>query len=171
MHERLDPEPFKVLEPARNVNYGREELPSPKDHRIRELLAAAASRATFTEVRDCLPPKADQVLGAFAERAASLAVRERSMDDLRTGLFAAALAQAASADERDVLPALALLYRAAERIGAEPAVEFASAAERYGRGADSLARFIRRAPEDRTPEAMGFEEVNDGKDFTFVCTW
>jgi hypothetical protein len=98
------------------------------------------------------------VLSAFAERAASIAVRHEDDRELRAGPFAAALAQSRSDDERDVIPAMALLYRAATMIGRDPDREFAAVNEMAGDRASGLVAFTRRASEDRTIEAMGYQE-------------
>ena len=76
-----------------------------------------------------------------------------------------------SGDPREVLPALALLYRAAEMIGHDPHLEFARANELTDDRAGGLVDFLRRAPEDRTIQAMGYEEGDDKRGFRFLRTW
>ena len=167
----LDPQPFAILASARSINYGRAELPSDHDVKIRDLLLGAASGATFDQLKQAMPRDADRVLGAFAERAASIAVRHQDARELRAGLLAAAIALAMSGDPKEVLPTLALLYRAAEMIGHDPNLEFANANELTGGRAGGLVDFLRRAPEDQTIQAMGYEEGDDKRGFRFLRTW
>jgi hypothetical protein len=56
-------------------------------------------------------------------------------------------------------------------IGHDPDREFAAASDWIGDHAPGLVDFTRRAPADRTVEAMGFEEGVDEDGFRFVCTW
>jgi hypothetical protein len=71
------------------------------------LVLELADNASFEQVSGLVPRDADRVLTAFAERAASIAVRGKDERELRAGLLAAALALSLSDDERDVLPAVA----------------------------------------------------------------
>ena len=162
---------FEVLKPAVNVGYGRKELPSPRDGEIRELLVSTADSVQFEQVMLLMPRGADGVLAAFAERAASIAVRHQDERELRAGLLAAALALALTDEPREVLPVLALLYRAAEMIGHDPRLEFSSANALTGGKATGLVDFLQRSPEDRSIQAMGYEEGDDKQGFRFLRAW
>lgn len=59
-------------------------------------------------------------MAVYAERMATVAVRSRSVEAVRTGIYALGLAIASTDDFRKVLPVAALLYRSAERLGADP---------------------------------------------------
>ncbi|MBX6750875.1 MAG: hypothetical protein IRY85_14580 [Micromonosporaceae bacterium] len=164
-------DPFAVLDPNRNVGYLDEDLPSTRDDEIRELLFGIGERWSVDEIGALVPRRAATVLSTFAERAATLAVRRQDARELRAGLIAAAIALMTTDDPRDVIPVLALLYRAAERLGHDPDREFAAANELCGGKAESLLQFVRRAPADRSLRAMGYEEVEDKDGFRFVYTW
>jgi hypothetical protein len=169
----LEPQSLAILEPGRNKNYCRDELASARDGRIRDLLLDVADGAPFDEVAVFVPRAGDRVLTAFAERAASIAVRHQDARELRAGIFAVVLAQAITDDPRDPLPAVALLYRAAEMIGHDPAAEFHAANELTGGHAGGLLDFLRRSPADRTIEAVGYGAGNDKQDhqFRFLRNW
>jgi hypothetical protein len=109
------------------------------------------------------------VLAVFAERAAALAVRRQDSLDLRAGLLAAVAAHATTDDPREVIPAFALLYRAAELTGQDPAAEFGTAARLTG--SPVPLAFLDRDPRDRTIQAMGYEESEDEQGFRFRRTW
>jgi len=108
-----DASSIAILEPRNNVGYRREDVPCARDGQIRDLLLELADNASFEQVSGLVPRDADRVLTAFAERAASIAVRGKDERELRAGLLAAAVALSLSDDERYVLPAVALLYRPA----------------------------------------------------------
>lgn len=167
----FDAREFAILEPTRNVNYGRDELPSGRDVKIRDLLFMVTDSATFDQIICMVPRDADRVLSAFAERAASMAVRHQDARELRAGLLATALAQAITDDSREPLSALALLYRAAEMIGHDPVAEFIAANELSGGHAHGLLDFLRRSAEDRAIEAMGYGEGDDKRGFRFLRSW
>ncbi|WAL64686.1 catechol 1,2-dioxygenase [Amycolatopsis cynarae] len=76
-----------------------------------------------------------------------------------------------NSDFREGLPALALLYRAAEMIGRNPNLEFFAIDEFSDGRAHSLVDFLRRPPEDKTIEAMHYEEGDDKNGFRFLGNW
>ncbi|TMR96586.1 hypothetical protein [Nonomuraea basaltis] len=162
---------FTILEPRRNINYGRDELPSARDGQIRDLLFEVVDGEAFDQAAVFVPRAGDRVLTAFAERAASIAVRHQDARELRAGILAVAIAQTITDDPRDPLPAMALLYRAAVMIGHDPDAEFRAANELTDGRAGGLLAFLRRSPEDRSIEAMGFEEGNDKQGFRFLNNW
>jgi hypothetical protein len=166
-----DASSFAILEPANNIGYGREVLPCGRDGQIRDLILDLTVNVSFEQVMQLVPHDADSVLSAFAERTASHAVRQQDERELRAGLYAAALALALTTDAREVLPAVALLYRAATMIGRDPDREFAAVSHWIGDHASGLVDFTRRAPADRTIEAMGFVEGADENGFRFLSTW
>jgi hypothetical protein len=130
-----------------------------------------AGESGFEQIKSLMPRDADRVLNVFAERAASITVRHQDVRELRAGLLAAAIANSITGDPRDTLPALSLLHRAAEMIGNDPRLEFSSVYEIWGGRESALANFLRRTPEDKTIEAMGYEEGDDKRGFRFVRNW
>ena len=153
-------------------HYGPAPLPDPRDEAPRRFVDALGDES---QVRSAVPHlDADRAgtLAAFAERMASLAVRRQDRRALQAGLIAAALALPHN-DPRDTLPALSLLYRAAEMIvGADPVTEFETAARRVGDPlAGPLRGFLSRNAEDRSIAAMAYTEGDDRDGFRFVRTW
>ncbi|TVT40862.1 hypothetical protein FNH05_23310 [Amycolatopsis rhizosphaerae] len=162
---------FSILEPTKNFNYGSQDLFSARDNQIRDLLLKVKDGTMFEQAKQFLPRDGDRVLSAFAKRAASMAVRHQDARELRAGILAAAIDQEVSSDFREGLPALALLYRAAEMIGRNPDLEFSAINDLSGGRARSLVDFLRRPPEDKSIEAMGFEEGDDKQGFRFLSNW
>jgi hypothetical protein len=157
-----------ILEPKNNIGYGREDLSCARDDQIRKLILDLTQSRSFEEVTRLVPRYADRVLSAYAERAASLAVRRQDDAELRAGLIAAAIALALTDDQREVLPAVALLYRAATMVGRDADREFAAVNDLTGDCAPELVAFTRRAPRDRMIQAMGFDEGADENGFRFI---
>lgn len=162
---------YAILQPQNNVGYGSQDLPSTRDGEIRDLILHLADNDSFDHVTHLIPDGADLILGAYAHRAATIAVRRHDPRELRAGLIAAALAEPLSSDPREVIPALALLYRAAIIIGHDPDPEFATVNSLTGDRAPGLAGFTRRTPHDRTIQVMGYQESEDKDGFRFTRTW
>jgi hypothetical protein len=152
--------------------YGRQPLPAARDQEIAGLVRTIAGREDFERAVSGSGERQWMAYAVFAERMASLSVRRRSARELRDGLVAVQLALARTDDQRDVLPVLSLLYRAAELIGADPEQEFIRAA-RVGSAATAeiLAGFTRRSGADQRIGAMGYVEGEDADGFRFVRTW
>ena len=142
-------------------------IPSPRDEELIRLLTRSSAPLLEDEVR----PEHAQVLLAFAERAATLAVRRRDTSVLTAGLKALTLA--ADLDARDATILLPLYFDAAMRLDSDPAVLFATAvvsAPKDGVAA-SLRSFANRSPEDRSLEAMGYVASADSDGFRYQRTW
>lgn len=153
--------------------YGRRPLPDPLDTDVRGFLSALSGPVEFAAAGDGLRENAvlaAQVLAVFGERAASLAVRAKDPAMIRDGLTGTALACALTDDAREVVAPMALLYRAAELIGADPDAEFHAAVRRAGnpQAERALTAFPRRSPADRAPGAMYYFERQDADGFRFV---
>jgi hypothetical protein len=112
-------------------------------------------------------------LRGYAERMASLAVREGSSEPAVLGLTALALAmEVETLDVRDSLLILPLLYDALVRVGAAPEKTFEEVAELdLGRGSDLVRAFFRRAPENRSITSMGYRVGSDSDGFRYERTW
>jgi hypothetical protein len=80
-----DASSIAILEPRNNVGYRREDVPRARDGQIRDLVLELADNASFEQVSGLVPRDADRVLTAFAERAASIAVRGKDERELRAG--------------------------------------------------------------------------------------
>jgi hypothetical protein len=162
---------FDPVEPSlrRFTGYGPATLPDPRDTEIDEYLqglraggpsAVAAASAAASE-------KGRQVLGTYAERSASLAVRTRAPDRVVAGLIAVVVG-GLDQNDREALVLMPLLEDAARRLGLEPADLFEEAAEVVGHpGTVNLMLWLSRRPEDRTLECMGYEAGQDDSGFRY----
>jgi hypothetical protein len=80
-----DASSFVILEPANNIGYGCEDIPCERDGQIKDLILDLTADFSFERVMQLAPQYAYRV-SAFAERAASLAVRQQDERELRRGL-------------------------------------------------------------------------------------
>jgi hypothetical protein len=157
----------------RFTGYGPAELPCARDGEVDAYVASlrsggppavAAALATVTQ-------RARDVLGAYAERMASLAVRERSTDRLVSALVALVVG-GLNDGSRDALMTMPLVEHSARLLGAEPADLFEDAAAVVGHpGTVSLMRWLARKPEDRSIEAMKYVEDSDEGGFRYRHDW
>ena len=161
----------EALRPRRREPYIEAPIPSPRDRVIARLIDSLSDEVAVDSAATELPPGHATVLGAYAQRMAALAVRERSPAFLWSGLRAVALATAHQEDRRDLIIVLALLWRSAEHLQLEPAAEFTAAARSFGRYGEEIAGFARREPQDRTLEAMRYAEVGEGQEFRYEHRW
>lgn len=163
-----------ILEIDANRGYGRKRIPVERDFEINQLYDefAAATQAERDDFCSRLGPSHAAVLRAFAERMASFAVREGSVEPLRRALFALAVGGAAD-DAREAIMILPLIHRSAELIEAEPQALFASAGRpcTSGEFADEIKDFPNRDPHDRSLDAFGYVESADTDGFLYVRTW
>lgn len=157
---------FGILEPDENEGYGSWHLPSARDEEIADLVRSLLGGDRTTEG---LGRQHAPVLRVFAERMATLARRETSLERLRVGLDALALASSLG-DSREALLIMPLLWKSAENLGLDAETEFRISAERAGDG-EAIAGFAQRDREDRTIEAMGYVEVEDELGFRYERTW
>ncbi|WP_425829837.1 hypothetical protein [Kribbella sp. DT2] len=111
------------------------------------------------------------MLAAFAVRAASIAVRHQDPREIQAGHVATAIALDLTTDPRDALPALAVLYRAAELIDQDPSHQFSAANDLLGGQVPELIKFPQRSPNDRSIQATAYVKANDPQGFKFLRTW
>lgn len=161
--------PFEVslalLEPAANIGYGKQPLPSGRDEELRTLLEETAPAS----LAKAITPDNARVLRVFAERAASLAIRRADAKLLHMGLMALALADPMS---KETMSVLALYVDAAERLHIDALPLFRSAGRVINeRSADLLAAFAKRSPEDRSLQSMGYRSEGEGAEFRYVRDW
>lgn len=163
----LDP-----LDVRSNAGYLDRPLPSPRDDEITALLDRARHDGQLVRLVELARPGQDAVLGAFAERMASLAVRTGDPAMVRHGLLSAAIAIVApDVDVREVLLILPLLWHSAARLELDPATEFQATAEEFPPAATQLRQFVARKPQDRRIEVMGYVESADDGGFRYARTW
>lgn len=156
--------PFSGLENAAiSAEYGRKNIPSNIDNKIINILDdclfeyKSKSSVRFGDAR---------VLNLFAERMASLAVREDNIKAVKHGLIALTVC-AQNEDIRDVLVVLSILHDAALKIE--------GTAERIFRemrsityGSEFLDDYLNRADKDKIIESMGYEESRDDNGFLYL---
>jgi hypothetical protein len=106
------------------------------------------------------------IIGRYGVRAATLALRERSIPRLRSGLVALVLSGSAASDERDFMVGAAVHHHVARQLGLDPAVLFDEAAAYAGPAGDLLQAFGRR--QDVTLQAFGWREVATDRGPGFV---
>lgn len=157
---------FKALTAADNVGYGTQPIPAPRDYEILNLLTGVGVAAF-----DGLSPEHANTLTAFAERAASWAVRTGDVLLVKAGLYAVGRSLSVC-DKRDALIAMSLLYRACEKSGIDARRAFSESAFGLGPTAQEFVdEFLKRSQRDKSIEAMGFSESMDSDGFRFRCDW
>ena len=103
----------------------------------------------------------------FAERMASLAVREKSRERIVEGLVALII-EDYFCDWRDNLRRVAPLYDAAKKIGLDPNALFLEVAGQFKSSvAVSLRQFTERSPQDQSLEAFAYSESADADGFIY----
>ena len=140
-----------VLDPG-SKRLGECPLPSERDEVIAALLDRIAQHPDVPAVRSVLNREQGDVLAAFAERLASLAVRDphNGPMHLRRGLLALGLAFGTAPDYRDVMLVLPLLWRSAQILGLDPEHEFTEMGRIVGGlGKQHFDAFITRSEWDR----------------------
>jgi hypothetical protein len=162
---------IRALEPAGNIGYGQQKLPSARDMEVETLLREAIAAGA---IPDALRGATDQqraVLRVFAERISSLAVRARSEEKVILALAVLCLS-ASRSDARELAAILPLPLHAARVVG----LDINEAVKRVrGIVGDALAEplldFLKRAPEDRSLEAMGYVAGADEGGFRYMRLW
>lgn len=153
-----------------NIDYGRNRAaPSDRDEEIKQIMLRfmnAQSSAHAVSLMGVGRGHGD-VLLTFAERIAPVAVNRRSVEDLRSGLTAVALAYQIT-DWRDALAVLALLYRAAELITGDANAELAIVAHQLdGKSGQILRDFANRPPAAKSITGFNYSEGRDNNGFYF----
>lgn len=145
--------------------YYHQPIPVGLDDKIAALVrlfweAPADERRHFFEHYD---EDTSWFLIVFAERSATIAVRENSRARVLDGLLAL-IVEDYKVDPRDNLTRLAVLYDAATRIGASPEEIFLEAASYANNAvARSLIDFVKRNPANRSLKAF-FYKAAEGPD-------
>jgi hypothetical protein len=160
------------LAQSRFTGYGPAELPDPRDEELDGYvrgLQHCGSQAIATAVTNA-SEIGRRVLRAYAERAASRAVRDKKRD-LLISASVALVVGGLSDNELEALMGMALVDDASKRTGFELADVFEEVAHLVSHPASvNLMLWLSRAPEDRTPECMGFEAAGVGSAFRYRWT-
>jgi hypothetical protein len=153
--------------------YGLSPIPSPIDEKVRNLVASfEAMDITSRQVTlSNMDERHGFVLIAFAERMSSLAVRTKNVDLIAEALSALAIS-ARLVYFKEVMPVVSLLYRSAQNLGIDPRRPLS---DPFCVGDEGFSEFVNKFPdrshEDRSIEAMGYEENSDGDGFLYKRTW
>jgi catechol 2,3-dioxygenase-like lactoylglutathione lyase family enzyme len=157
-----------------NHGYVDVSIPSARDVEIAAYLdqttqhGSAACDQAATQIG---PPYTGTFL-AYAERMASLAVRDQNPQNALHGVLAIALTWRSCADVRPAVPILGLLYDAAKRAGANPDDLFnAAAAASPADVAPVLRDFLTRGDLDQIADEMGFAVGADRDGFRYRRLW
>jgi hypothetical protein len=157
-----------ILELPHGVGYYGNPIPCPEDSRIGRAVKAftAAEPAWQAGFREAVDHDRADLLCAWSERVAALAVRLDSPTPLVLGLVALGLA--GESDGGEALLVAPLHRRSAEKLGADPARVFDEAA-----GLSDLtgARWLREARDsDDQIEDAGYAEDEDADGFRYMRT-
>lgn len=159
--------------PERFRGYGPSELPNSRDEEVAELvddLIAGGPQAVAT-VLSTITERGRRVMGAYAERMASLAVRRQD----RTTLLRAVVANVVGGldqNRRESIMVMAPIEDAAKRIGVDLPGLFEEASETVGSpGTVYLVQWLGRKPENRTLTCMKFVVTEDDDGFRYTLEW
>jgi len=160
-----------LLKLALKSAYYQQAIPSKVDEGICNMMTSlyTSDKAEQEVISDGITGDDARILGFFAERMASLAVRENSVERVSQGL-SALLLYARTEDPRDVLLVLSLLHDAAIKTSRTPKKVFEEASLIFG-GTGLLADFLNRSDEDKSIDAMGYKESKNEEGFLYVRTW
>jgi hypothetical protein len=163
--------PFDPGDPQqrRYVSWGRAPFPDPRDADVDAYVRALreggqpAVAATVAAVSE----RGRKVLRAYAERAATRAVRNDAADLLVLASIALVMG-GLDQNDREALLRMPLVEDASRRIGVDLATVFEEVAGLVGHpGTVNLVLWLSRAPEDRTLEGIGFAAGDDGDGFRY----
>jgi hypothetical protein len=159
---------------ADNQGYADVALPSARDGQVAayvERLMAGGS-GKIDHAASTLGPAYTATFLVYAERMATLAVREGSTHHALLGLLAIALTWRACTDVRPAIPVIGLLYDAARRAGGDPMRVFAEAATHCPVDVAPVLRdFLTRADLEDIADEMGFSAGRDRDGFRYWRTW
>ena len=161
---------LKKLASEYTHGYGSSPLPCQIDEEVESLVDVVTGD---DEARTLLEMNETHgfVLLAYAERMASLAVRENSVDILSKGMAALGIASRLIY-VKESLPVLALIHDSASKLGVDPPELFSTLPLHEG---DELKAyvdsFLNRSGEDRSIQAMGYVEGEDEGGFRYSRPW
>ncbi len=144
--------------------YGPKQIPDPIDSDVELLVNTVGKlpKERLETVAGNMSLRHSQVLLAFAERMATLAVRCHDRKPLVAGLLAIRLAQTSSY-MKEVMPILSVILDAAARLNIS-STELVQEPSIDGSFRSFLSEFEKRPPETRNIDAMGYklEDVEGG---------
>lgn len=143
------------------------KLPDARDSAISALLTKALANGQVEDLADVLSWREADVLGAFSQRMAELAVRARDPGHLKNSILAIGLAGKKSRDPRDEMMVAALPWHSAKLLGLDPFAEFHAIAEAALPAAEFLLTWATWPPENQTLDVMLFQESSDEDGFRY----
>lgn len=155
--------------PEKPTSYLGEPFPHKVDRIIAKLVtlylsASADERSLFFDVAGA---HFSGYLLVFAERMASIGVREKSSKRLLDGLIALII-EDGRGDIRANIMIMAPLYDASEKVGADPDNLFRTAASYSNNEVAELIRtFPERSSRNKSLRAMGYKEVDSPDGFRY----
>lgn len=151
--------------------YGPSPLPNQIDEEVEHLIDASLAATDGDRPLADLTQTHGMVLLAFAERMASLAIREGSVDIVSKGMEALRIASRL-VYEKELLPILLLLHNSAIKLGADWSnlIPVTSGCEE-NRFKEFCESFLARSATDRSIQAMGYIEGEDEGGFRYLRTW
>lgn len=158
--------------PACN-GYLQRPLPCELDSRIEDMLNVFRTGSADVRAKVRSSMTTDQAFGllAYAERMATLSVRNCSLSALENALLAIVL-EGFRLDARETILILALIDHSAQRLGADSAALFEQAASQASNeAAGYLREFASRKPDTRSIEAMGYSEGMGPEGFIYIRQW
>ncbi len=162
---------LELLKIALNSQYYMQPISSEMDEKLSLYIVKLMSldRDDLCSIIGNLSRDDARVLGLYAERMATLAVRSNSVEPIKNALVAL-LIYAKTQDSRDVLLVLSLLYDAAVKTAGTANNVFNEVASFMG-DVELLNGFLCRSDEDKSIEAMGYKESKNEDGFLYVRTW
>jgi hypothetical protein len=160
-----------VLEPAVNQAYLPKPIPTERDNEILQVLVSCIADNSVARFSQALKPGHASVLQAYAERMASMAVRNRNPETLRMGLFALLLG-CREPDNREMLTIFPLFLDAAQILGIsssgliEP-VRIIAGDTLIG----PFMKFLNRSDENKSLRVMGYDKSADQDGFRYIRNW
>lgn len=161
------------LNAAENCGYGALPIPHSRDYEIEELIYRwiALDEAPRQQTAATIVDDQRFTFLAYSERMASLSVRKNNEGFAFLGLLAMGL-DGWRYDWRDNAALICLHYDALLKIGIQPDVIFNRASYYLSsKVAAALSTFLLRSAEDKSLNAMGYEEGSDNDGFRYRRTW
>jgi hypothetical protein len=160
-----------LLKNALETEYYSHPIPSEMDENLSEVIGGYLSldNETFESIVSGIEGDNARVLGLYAERMASLAVRQHSAAPIRNGLIALII-YSRTQDSRDVMLILSLLHDASIKVAGD-ANEIFHEISSLVCGEKLLNNFLARSDEDKSIKAMGYEESCNEDGFLYMRTW
>jgi hypothetical protein len=160
-----------ILEPSLNIAYLPQPIPVSRDREIFDLLSRAIADNHVARFRGAIKEGHANVLSAFSERMASMAVRQKDLDVLSRGLVALLLAWRET-DSKESLPIMALYCDAIRILDLNSVSLVDSVRQILGDVlVEPFVAFLARSEANRSLQAMGYSRASDHDGFRYIRNW